>query len=287
MTQKNIFFNFNENKLIYFIILKILLFCIIINNLNKINNNERALIIKPFKELDLKIMMNSSIDTHNKNITLNKEELLKLLSINVGKKLHSVKSIFLSKNSIFENLIMTINNAIYYCETLQCKYIILDNKYYWFIKKKIKYKKNRLIIMKGNINNFEGNKLIIDKTYNLLNLSSFFKTAIKINIIKKEILTNLPKVMTNKSELYIYIKSEYYFKKSNSIYIHPPYCFYQNILDNYNISNVKIISEFKNDPVVNKIINEYKNITYKALDFKFMISYLVNAYNLVGASSEF
>ena len=277
----------SKKEEIYFVILKILLFCIIINNFIIINNNETALIIKPFKKLDLKILMNSSTDTHNKNITLNKEELLKLLSKNVGKKLHSVKSIFLSKNSIFENLIMTVNNAIYYCETLQCKYIILDNKYYWFIKKKIKYKKNKLIIMNGNINNFEGNNLIIDKTYNLLNLSSFFKTDIKINIIKKEILTNLPKVITNKSELYIYIKSEYYFKKSNSMYIHPPYCFYQNILNNYNISNAKIISEFKNDPVVNKIINEYKNITYTALNFKCMISYLVNAYNLVGASSEF
>lgn len=85
----------------------------------------------------------------------------------------------------------------------------------------------------------------------------------------------------------IYIKSKYYFQKSNSLYIHPPYCFYQNILNNNNISNVKIISEYKNDPVVSKIINEFKNITYHKLNLKYMISYLVNAYYLVGASSEF
>ena len=120
-------------------------------------------------------------------------------------------------------------------------------------------------------------------------MSTFFKadTKIKINIIKKEILTNLPKVITNKSEIYIYIKSQYYFQKSNNLYIHPPYCFYQNILNNNNISNVKIISEYKNDPVVNKIINEFKNITYHKLNLKYMISYLVNAYYLVGTSSEF
>ena len=289
MTQKNIFFYNNEKKLIYFIILKILLFYIIVTNFIKKNNNEIPLIVKPIKELDLKIMVNSSIDGHNKAIALNKEQLLKLLSINVGQNISSVKSIFLSKNSIFENLIMTINNAIYYCETLQCKNIILDNKYYWFIKKKIKFKKKKINIKNGDINNFEGSCLIIDKTYNLLNLSRFFKTDIKINIIKKEILANLPKVITNKSELYIYIKTEYFFQKSNKLYIHPPYCFYQNILNNYNFSNIKIISEFKNDPVANKIIYEYrnKNIIYKTLNLKYMISYLANSYYLVGESSEF
>jgi hypothetical protein len=139
MNQKNIIFYNNENKLIYFVILKIFLFCIIINNFIKKNNNETALIVKPLKELDFKIMMNSSIDALNNTITLNKEKLLKLLSINVGQNISSVKTIFLSKNTIFENLIMIINKAIYYCEILQCKNIILDNKYYWFIKKKIKY----------------------------------------------------------------------------------------------------------------------------------------------------
>ena len=292
MNQKYIFFINNGNKLIYFVILKILLFYLIINNFIKKNNNETALILNPLNLLNLQLMFNNSIVDYNKAITLNKEQLLKILSINVGKNVSSVKSIFLSRNSIFENLIMTINNAIYYCEILQCKNIILDNKYYWFIKKKIKYKKNKIIIKKGNINNFEGSNLIIDKTYNLLNLSSFFKIDIKINIIKKEILSNLPKVITNKSEIYIYIKSQYYFQKSNNLYIHPPYCFYQNILNNdilnnNNISNVKIISEYKNDPVVSKIINEFKNITYHKLNLKYMISYLVNAYYLVGAASEF
>ena len=128
--------------------------------------------------------------------------------------------------------------------------------------KTIALNKEQLLIMNGNIHNFEGSNLIIDKTYNLLNLSSFFKIDIKINIIKKEILSNLPKVITNKNEIYIYIKSQYFFQKSNNLYIHPPYCFYQNILNNNNISNVKIISEYKNDPVVSKIINEFKNINF-------------------------
>ena len=177
-------FYLRKKEEIYFVISKILILCIIINNFIKKNNNETALIVKPFKELDLKKIMNISIDVHNKTIALNKEQLLKLLSKNVGQNISFVKSIFLSKNSIFENLIMTINNAINYCETLQCKNIILDNKFYWFIKKKIKFKKKKIIIINGDINNFEGNSLIIDRTYNLINLSSIFKIDIKINSIK-------------------------------------------------------------------------------------------------------
>ena len=48
-------------------------------------------------------------------------------------------------------------------------------------------------------------------------------------------------------------------------------------------------SFYNRDGFINKIIYEYrnKNITYKSLNLKYMISYLVNTYYLVGASSEF
>jgi hypothetical protein len=243
--------------------------------------------MRHFKEPNFREIINSYINTSNQAIALNKEQLLKLISKYVGKNISSVKSIFLSKKTKFENLIMMINNAIFYCEILQCKNVILDKEYYWFIRKKVKYKKSKLIITKDKIDNLEKRNLIIDKTNNLLNLPSFFKVDSKINIIKNEVLTNLPKVIVNKNDLFIFIKSNYYLKKSSDLYIHPPYCFYQTILNNYNFSNVKIISEFRNDPIINKIIYEYKNITYEKIKIKYMISYLVNAYNIVGATSNF
>lgn len=243
--------------------------------------------MRHFKEPNFREIINSYINNRNQAIALNKEQLLKLISIYVGKNISSVKSIFLSQKTKFENLIMIINNAIFYCEILQCKNVILDKKYYWFIRKKVKYKKNKLIITKGKIDNLEKKNLIIDKTNNLLNLPSFFKIDSKINVIKNEVLANLPKVIVNKNDLFIFIKSNYYLKKSTDFYIHPPYCFYQTILNNYNFSNVKIISEFRNDPIINKIIYEYKNITYEKIKIKNMISYLVNAYSIVGATSNF
>ena len=276
-----------EDKLIYFKILKLLLFIIIYKKYIIKNNNENILIMRHFKESNFREIINNYINTSNQTISLNKKQLLKLISIYVGKNISSVKSIFLSQKTKFENLIMIINNAIFYCEILQCKNIILDKKYYWFIRKKVKYKKNKLIIAKGKIDNLEKKNLLIDKTNNLLNLLSFFKINSKINVIKNEVLTNLPKVIVNKNDLFIFIKSNYYLKKSSDLYIHPPYCFYQTILNNNNFSNVKIISEFRNDPIINKIIYEYKNITYEKIKIKYMISYLVNAYNIVGQTSNF
>ena len=275
------------NSEIYFKILKLLLFVIIYKKYIIKNNNGNIIIMRQFKESNLRETIYNSVNTSNQAIILNKEQLLKLISINIGKNISSVKSIFLSQKTKFENLIVIINNAIFYCEILECKNIILDNKYYWFIRRIVKYKKNKLIITKDKIDNLKKSNLIIDKTNNLLNLPSCFKIDSKINVIKNEILTNLPKVIVNKNDLYIFIKSSYFLKKSSDLYIHPPYCFYQTILNNYNFSNVKIISEFRNDPIINKLIYEYKNIIYEKIKIKYMISYLVNAYNIVGASSNF
>lgn len=276
-----------EDKLIYFKIIKLLLFLIIYKKcIEKNNNNENIIIMRQFKEPNLREIINNPINNSNQTIALNKEQLLNLISIYAGKNISSVKYIFLSQKMKFENLIMIINNAIFYCEILQCKNVVLDNKYFWFIKKKVKYKKNKLVITKGNIDDLEKKNLIIDETNNLLNFPSFLKIDYKINVIKNEVLTNLPKVIVYKNDLYIFIKSNYYFKKSSELYIHPPFCFYQAILNYYNFSNVKIISEFRNDPIINKIIYEYKNITYEKIKLKYMISYLVNAYNIVGASSR-
>jgi len=271
---------------IYFKILKLLLF-IIIYKIYKNKNNNEIIIINQFTKLELKQIFNNYIKDSYQNIILNKGQLLKLLSTKVKNNISSVKSIYLNKKTNFENLIMIINNAIFFCEILQCKNLFVNSKYYWFINKKLKYKKYKIFIKKVDENDLKKSNLIIDKTFNLLILSLLLKTDLRINIIKKEILSNLPIVATYKSELYIYIKTTYPFKKPKDFYIHPPYCFYQTILNNFKFTNVKIISKIKNSPIINKIINEYKNITYEEIKFKYIISYLINAYNIVGDSSNF
>lgn len=56
---------------------------------------------------------------------------------------------------------------------------------------------------------------------------------IKIGLLKSEILKNLPKVTTNKDELYIYIRSGDIFIIPHPRYVQPPFCYYKKILNDY------------------------------------------------------
>ena len=75
-----------------------------------------------------------------------KKELLNMISESIGRKITSVNIIFLSQKMRFGNQIILINLAIFFCEILGCKKIILDKNWNWFIKNKIIYKKYRMII---------------------------------------------------------------------------------------------------------------------------------------------
>ena len=95
-----------------------------------------------------------------------KELLLELISQSLGQKIYSVKSIFLSHNVFFGNQIQILNNIIFICEILGCKRIILDKRYFWYIKNKIFDRKFKRIIDIGDIKDYYNTSTIIDKTYN-------------------------------------------------------------------------------------------------------------------------
>ena len=117
------------------------------------------------------------------------------------------------------------------------------------------------------------------------------KPKIRINLLRNEIIKNLPRIKLSKKDLYIHIRSDDIFIrkkmfKSNG-YIQPPLCFYKNILNNFKFRNIRIISSDKGNPVISKLINFKKNLILKKLILKFDISILINAYNLVSSTSSF
>lgn len=60
-----------------------------------------------------------------------------------------------------------------------------------------------------------------------------------MNIIKKEIIKNIPEFKIKINSLYIYIRSgDIFIKTNNKLYSQPPLCFYQIIINN-NIINKK------------------------------------------------
>ena len=125
----------------------------------------------------------------------------------------------------------------------------------------------------------------------------FFQTNFislgKVNrfyVFRKEILNNLPKVKINIDELYIYIRGGDIFNdlnKTNRDYVQPPLCFYKKILNEFIFRKVIIISEDTSNPVIQILLKEYPFIKYNRNNIKLDISYLVNSYNIISATSSF
>jgi hypothetical protein len=212
-----------------------------------------------------------------------KKQLLELISKSLGNKITSVKSIFLSQKFFFGNQIMILNDVIFVCEILGCKKIILDKRYFWYIKNRIIDKKFKRIIDIGDIKDYLNTSTIIDKTF------TFFLHFCenRLDILRKEILNNLPKIIIKPNALYIYIRSSYYGSIYNPDFFQPPLCFYKTILNNFKFKKVNLIAKDKTNKMVDVLLNNFKYIFFKEKSIMEDIAYLINAYNIVGVPSSF
>ena len=259
----------------------ILIIIFVIKKQDIIFNKNRPLRMKSLKKNN-KIPFIKTQEVNNQMLLMEKKELLDFISLTVGKKITFVKCIFIGNNQRFGNKIRTIYKIIFYCHILRCKKIFLDKKKVWFIKNKIVDKKYKIIIVPEGGKNIKFCKTIIDNTSNFYYYSKFIIHEKRIDLLKKEILINLPKIKTNPNDLFIYIRSGDIFVRPHRLYSQPPLCFYYKILDNYMFRNYYLIAENKNNPVVAKILEIKPNIIYNRNPLKIDISYLTNAYNLVG-----
>ena len=70
-------------------------------------------------------------------------------------------------------------------------------------------------------------------------------------------------------------------------YSQPPLCFYKKIVTNYKFNNIYIIASDTNNPNINILLKHFPKIIFKKNSIELDISYLSNAFNLVGAQSTF
>ena len=220
-------------------------------------------------------------------LELERNNLLELLSKSIGEKITNVKYIYLGKKLKFGNQIHLIDKAIFSCEILGCRKIILDKNNNWFIKKKISYKKFKMSFEIKNENNIEYSNVILDKTPFFF--FYYFKREHRLEIIRNEIINNLPKLpIINKNDLFIYIRSSDIFIKPHKDYIQGPLCFYKTILDNFEFRNVYLIAQDNNNPVIEKLLYLYPKIIFQKNSISIDLSYLINSYNLArGGVSTF
>ena len=200
------------------------------------------------------------------------------------KKINKIETLFTQNEFPFGNCLIIINNLIFYCQIIGCHNIILNTRHSLI--------KRPLYIKALNITIIPSSKANCSDNFTLCNWNPFaplfVKPQIRIQYLKEEILTNIPKVNADPKELYIHIRSgDIFSPKTNCRYSQPPLCFYEKIINNNKFKKIYIISIDKKNVVLDALINKYNNIIYRKGNYKLAISSLVHAFNAVAPISSF
>ena len=201
-----------------------------------------------------------------------------------NKKMNKVETLFLDDMSNFGNCIVKINNIIFDCEIVGCHTIII-NAPHSLIKNPIYIKKlNITIIPSSEINCTDEFTLCKRNYFDPI----FVKSQIRTQYLKEEIMRNIPKVNIDPNALYINLRGgDIFSSPSNTHYSQPPLCFYEKIINNNKFSNIYIISNDRQNVVLDALINKYNNIIFRHDNYESDIASLVQASNVVASISSF
>lgn len=187
----------------------------------------------------------------------------------------------------FGNNIMQVKNALHIA--IHCKYHSVHFPEHSFLE-------NRCIIVYPGA---DRKKILIDES----GFEFFDRKTIK-NIDKEIFSQNQEKVRellinnfnfrekdiieTSEKELIIHIRGgDIFQKKTNKNYIMPPFSYYKNIIDNGNYTRIHILSEDKKNPTIGKILENYKNSSFRKKSLIEDMGYILGATNLVESFGTF
>lgn len=226
-----------------------------------------------------------------------KENILKMISWTIKKNItSSIKRIIYTTQANFGNILLCLNKIIFFCEIIGCKQITLPKNNFWFIKNTTFFKDYNItidLIDNISLNNIANQTLINSETiyFNSYLILFYFykiKSKIRIQLLKNEIVKNLPQINISRKDLYIHIRSGDIFRNHiHKPYAQPPLCFYINIFKNFNFSKIYLISQDRYNPTINKILSKFKDVLYINNNLEYDLSCLMNSYNLVGSISSF
>ena len=264
--------------------------------LNPQKGKNKYLPIKIAFSLFISFFLIITIIFHNeKNKNVLNDEFLYLDSIKSQiekKNLTSFETIY-GGNGNMGNALFIMNNLINICENIKCKNIIIPETLGDIIKNKIKinfskHKKNEITILPPSY------KKEMNITLNLNGYLVFIfrykdkKHKLFLDTVKDEVLNNLPAYKANPDDLYINIRSgDVFVNIMHSSYSQPPLCFYQKIIQENKYQNIYLISNGKENPLVDILLKLYPNIKYMHGTPIEDMSVLVNVYNLVLPISSF
>ena len=179
---------------------------------------------------------NLAIYTNNSNIMIElKDKFLKMVSLTKNQTITHIDTFYFLNNMNFGNSLIQVNNAIFYCEIVGCQKIILNNNSLgrkWLIV-------NDLYIEKLNISILHDKNIDCKKE----NILCFYKNSfpfypkvvipqVRTDLIKEELLRNLPNVSIDSEALYIHIRGGDIFRNFPLLYYsQPPLCFYEKLIN--------------------------------------------------------
>ena len=221
-----------------------------------------------------------------------KSKLLCEISRMKNQNITQLETFFLSSNINFGNGLIVVNNAIFYCEIVDCHKIILYENQLgrkWLINRSVYIKKLNITIMQGeNVDCEKNNILCIYEVGWQIYYPIIVIPQVRINLIKTEVLNNLPTVITKNNELYIHIRGgDIFLPSPHNMYSQPPLCFYEKIIINRFFDYIYIISMDRANIIVDTLIKKYQNIIHKKHSIEYDISLLCHAFNIVLSVSSF
>jgi len=272
--------NFTENKIEYSI------------ETNNYNSTLKSQYFTTFEKSFDKYRNETELTEEYKNKF--KQDILNGYSKIFKKNYTKIDIIIYNNKFNFGNALFVINNLIYYCELLGCKKIYLT-KEYWFVKRPIYDKELNITISPLDIDTWDENTTInIDSKLTFDQIVHFFNDnfiPFRNYILKNELYSNVKLIETNIEDLYINIRSGKdvfdIHGYSPSSYIQPPLCFYQTIIEMFNFSNIYIISNGKENPVVDELLKAYNNTKYFHGTVEEDTAIILSAKNLVLPCSSF
>ena len=186
------------------------------------------------------------------------------------------------------NALMMLNNLINICINIKCKNIISPGGLNVIIKKPIFLDNFNITIFPKIFNNKPKIDILLNKRSTFWFHYKNKPNVNRLKAIRDEVLDNIPKYNAEPNDLYINIRSgDIFLNKINNMYSQPPLCFYQKIINENNFSNIYILSNGHENPIVDKLLQLYPKIKYIHGNLELDISVIINAYNFVLPISTF
>ena len=203
------------------------------------------------------------------------------------KKLYKVETITGGYGNI-GNALMMLNNLLNICINIKCKNIISPGGLHTIIKRPIFNKEYQITLYPNNFKHKPKPDIILRKKTTFFFGYKNKPHETRFKFIRDEVIRNIPKYISNESDLYINIRSGDVFKnKINFMYSQPPLCFYQKIINENKFGNIFILSNGHENPVIAKLLQLYPGARYIHGRVEFDISVILNAYNFVMPISTF